>query len=521
MKIKFKKSMLFIIGLLAIFIYTTKADALTFEKGSVSKNSNIVIVPLSFNIAEGENVSQIKIDCETTNLDVICEIKKKDSYQNVVFETWMKPVGSEFLPSGRNDAFEMVITNTSSEDQTVIVNLKSSEFTSSAGTIKIDQNYFSPVEVSVPAKLSSNPKASDIHFSQGKMVPAFNPDVTDYTVYNIQDTINSVNAVYECQAGKNKCDDSGWSGGKAVNGSFITLNQGENQVSIELISEDGNNRQTYRFKIIRGETTFNSSKLSNIDVGEYIISPAFSKEVLEYSFNVPNKINSVKDIIKFTTEDQLANSTIEGGEALEVGENLIKIIVDNINGDESTTYSIKVNRMSLEAIEVTNYKNNTVTFLNSEGVKNSLNEEEFKIQYPEEFEKIKNGTYKFDNNGNLVTEDNKITEKKEEPKNEKKNYKKLILIIGLVVVGLIIIIVSGILIFKKKPKDKIIESIEDSVSDETQEIDETGIEESIIAENKKSEFEDTQDIDEALSDLMSTKQYNLSDFTDENDETIK
>ena len=103
------------------------------------------------------------------------------------------------------------------------------------------------------------------------------------------------------------------------------------------------------------------------------------------------------------------------------------------------------------------------------------------------------------------------------------------------VVGLIIIGVSGFLIFKKKPTDKdkkkknkskTDEELSENDSDEEsnkenkedqedEEINETGIEESAIrlTKVKPHNEDDTVDIDEALSDLMSTKQYNLDELT--------
>ena len=47
--------------------------------------------------------------------------------------------------------------------------------------------------------------------------------------------------------------------------------------------------------------------------------------------------------------------------------------------------------------------------------------------------------------------------------------------------------------------------------EQTVEIDETGIEEAILGEKFSNTLEGTVDIDEALSDLMSTKQYDFRD----------
>ena len=103
----------------------------------------------------------------------------------------------------------------------------------------------------------------------------------------------------------------------------------------------------------------------------------------------------------------------------------------------------------------------------------------------------------------------------------------IFLIIFLVVIGLAIIAISGILLFRKK-KTKLPKNIEEvndknSELEESKEIeenndeivDETNIEEEIIGENFSKDKDATIDIDEALNDLMNTKQYELNKDEDD------
>lgn len=524
-----KKISLLIISIFALFIGVNKVDAARLSYASdLKKNGNTTEIGVFLYVESGETINEVKFVCSTDNAEVKCEIKKNTNYDGpaFVFEGGIaKTSPNENFKVGENEVVKLVLTNNSNKDVSVKVSLDGSTYLPNES-----QKLYS---ISVDGKQSSNPKASDIHFSQGTMVPAFNPDITEYTVYNIQDTINSINAFYTCQE---ECSDKGWSGGKAVNGSKITLNQGENKVSIELESADGQNKQTYNFTIIRGSTQFNSSKLGSLEVGDYILTPAFSKDVTEYSVNIPNKITSLENVLKFAAEDSNANVAADKYDNLVVGENIIKITVDSVNSDSTTTYTLKVNRMTLESIEVTNFKNGVVSYLDGEGVKQELPEKEFKMQYPDDYIKIIDGTYKFNDDGERISEKNDQQDNKddkEEPKKKKDN--KVFLIVGLVVVGLIIIGVSGFLIFKKKPTDKdkkkknkskTDEELSENDSDEEsnkenkedqedEEIDETGIEESAIrlTKVKPHNEDDTVDIDEALSDLMSTKQYNLDELT--------
>ncbi len=524
------KISLLIISIFALFIGVNSIDAASLDwKSGTTENGNTTEVGVYLYVEEGETITEAKFACSTDNANVKCEIKKNDKYSGptFIFEDGIaKTLSNANFNRGENHLVNVILTNESDKKVDVKVSLTGSSYPMSNPTREA-------LTVTVDKKSSSNAKAASVKFSQGTMVPAFSPDVYEYTVYNIQDTINSIIGTHECQDA-NTCDFS-WSGGKSIsNLNKIFLNMGENKVSLEITSEDGQNKQTYNFTIIRGETTYNSSKLASLTIGDYILTPAFSKDVYEYSINIPNKISTLANIFKFTAEDANANITTDKYDNLAVGENIIKITVDNANADGTTTYTIKVNRMAAESIEVTNYKDSVVTYMDGEGVKNSLSEEEFKLQYPDDYLKIIDGTYKFDEDGKRVT-DSKVEEKKEE-KTEKaaKKDNRALLIIALVVVGLIIIVISGILIFKKKPDkkgkdknnkakkgtDETQKSDDEDEHEEESEIDETGIEEEAIEHEKRkiNNEDDTVDIDEALSDLMSTKQYNLDEFTNKNEE---
>lgn len=513
-----RKLSILIISIFTLLLWGNKVDAASLAYASdMKKDSNTTEIGVFLHVSSGENVTQAKFVCSTDNAEVKCEVKKNENYKRatILFDGGIiSTLSEEGLPDGENEVVKIVLTNESSKAVSVKVSLDGSTYS----TNESQKSY----TLSVDKKSSGNALASSVKFSQGTMVPEFNPNVFEYTVYNIQDTINSVIGTHECQDA-NTCDFS-WSGGKSIsNLNKIFLNMGENKVTLELTSENGQNKQTYNFTIIRGESAFNSSKLATLKIGNYILTPAFSKDIFEYSVNIPNKITSIDNELSYTAEDSKANISIEKPDSLVVGENIIKITVDNVNSDGTSTYTIKVNRMSLESIEVTNYKNGIVTYLDSEGVKYELAEDEFKMQYPDDYIKIIDNTYKFDENGERITDTNKDDgEIAKEEKKETKKDNKVLLIVCLVIVGLIIIIVSGILIFKKKPENKNNKKDKPNKEDKTSEedskddeIDETGVEEEAIKLTRVTPHneDDTVDIDEALSDLMSTKQYNLDDLT--------
>ena len=211
--------------------------------------------------------------------------------------------------------------------------------------------------------------------------------------------------------------------------------------------------------------------------------------------------------------DPNAKEVLNGFDNFIVGENKATITIDNVNGDQSVTYTINITRMSDTDIEILKYINNEITFRDSEGIQNTLSEEDFKVQYADEWKKIEDGIYKFDEDGNIVTEE----EKEEEKKPKKKN--NTWIIITIIIVGLLIIGISGFFIFKKKkPNNKddnnssgTPENDSKETEENSDEIDESNIEEDAIKEEQKDKNSDTMDIDEALVDLMSTKKYDFKD----------
>lgn len=532
-----KKSVIFCLGVVMFGLMPTMVDAAAYSWGTPTKENNITRIPIVMKIEESDAVSNFKASCSTKDLDVTCEINQLSSTTTIsVYEGLYTYVGADTtdvnFPVGEYKLIEVVLTNNdTSKKSEVEVTLNGSI----GGVTKSLTTNISVGAKEAEKEYSTDATLSDIKLSQGILSPEFSKDNKEYTVYQIPDTINKIKITPVCNdAGKCTFDITG---GKSVSGSYVTLNVGENNVVIDVTSEDGNNTNTYKLTVIRGETTYNSSRLGELSFGDYVLTPSFAPATKKYALTVPNEVTTLAQIIKYSTEDADAKEfvKVEGIDNFVVGENKLTITVSNVMADETTVYEIVVTRLSEENIEILKYINDEVTFKDSDGIQTTLKMEEFKKTYPTEYEKITKGEYKFDEEGNKIIaglEEDQDTEEDEDKKDKKKD-NKIWIIIALIAVGLIVIIVSGILIFrKKKPEEEEVEEkettkeehIETKVAepvaeedtmlnplDETSEFDETGIEEAIVGEKFSNTMETTVDIDEALSDLMSTKQYEFKD----------
>lgn len=504
-----KKNILKLFLILGVFGFISNVDAADFSFGKPSRKDNITTLPLNLTVSANDLVSNVKFGCETNDTDVTCKIQALNPSGISVVADANGYVFSDTAEAGTNfkegtiSLANLVITNDSTSKKTVTINLKNAAITQQV-QVELTKSINTDVNAKIPPKVaSSDATLKDVKISQGTLDGNFKANKFDYVVYNIADTINSVKFTPVCNVA-NTCSFT-LSGGKSVSGSSVTLNQGENIVKLMIESEDGKNQNTYTFKVYRGETDFNASTLKELNVLGYDLTPVFDKDTLEYTVSVPPSIKTVKDLISYKASDEKATVTTKGDDLdLVDGENIITITVKNADESKTSVYKLIVNREVDGNIEIIRYKDNEVTFKDSEGVQITLTFSEFEKKYPSEALKIKNNEYKFDDQGNIIT-----GEETEEvlPKKDKKN--KTWLIIVLLVGGLIIIVVSGILIFRKKKP-----LIEETKEEENKNIDTVDNKQETTEKTEGNENIDediTVNVDEALSDLMNTKQYNFND----------
>ena len=457
---------------------------------------------------------------------------------------------------------------TSTENQKGSVGIKGTLKTNTGSVIDLNM---SPKTYTVNAqrKKSSDAKLKGITVSQGVMTPEFKSDKFEYTVYNLKDTINSIRITWTCDycTGSSSNAHAEKKGNNSIN--FTELAKGNNDIEIDITSEDGSNKETYKLTVIRGETEYNSAKVSSLTFGDNKMVPEFKEDVLEgYSVSVSNDVKDISKIASVVLKDPEAKYEFIGGDNLVVGTNEVELKVTSVLGDNEVTYKLTVTRLNSDNITLVSFKDNQVTFINADKAEQTLSAEEFENAYPSVWKDIQSGKYKFDENGKLI-EDN----------TSKKSNKKVIIVVIVIVVAVVVIGLSGYFIFRKKDpekeKEKIkkkamkkarkdelkkleeeyykeyynedyeddeeyeeeSEEVEDTHEEEVEEIpsrskrskekslveDDYIFEQSLVEEENEEEMpksrknEDVVDVDTALEDLMNTKTYDFSDEFDDLD----
>ena len=534
MKKNLTRLLLLIITLLPV---TVLADFFPYDLTSAIDQSNpgVAYLPIKVSGDSNHESTDNGLKCEVTN-GLTCVIEPLAGYKFDEDGAIVKNDGNNITGTFAR----MVIKNNTESNITGYVSLKSDG----------DNTHGSPIAVTVKGQkaLSSDSTLSELKSAEGTLSPNFSKDVLDYTLYNV-----TANGYFKISYNCDNCEVTATGGqqnrkssAEGYSGAWeFRLYSGENKLELKVKSQKGDSTTIYKINAILGDTGYGSSKLKSLEFDGFDLDPKFDKDTLEYKLSISKKVSNLTKQLKYEAEDSGAKVEVAGADSLDNDEGEITITVTS-RTDEKTIYKIKVTKDLVDSvIDVIGYKDKKVTFIDTEGTSQTLDEEEFKTKYPDEWKKIEDGTYKFDEDGNIIKEKN---EENNENKDEKKKSFPWVIVI-LIVVGIAIIGVSGYFIFrdpskskKKKKKgakdEEEVPEVSEEEKEELNDIDTYNEEARLIAEDnirndtktpeeetaelieeatkeevveEDEEKSPTMDIDEALSDLMNTKEYDFKD----------
>ncbi len=160
------------------------------------------------------------------------------------------------------------------------------------------------------------------------LTPEFNSDVTEYTL-NVPEDVTSLDfdAVPTDENAKVE-----------ITGNDELLD-GVNTIEITVTAEDGTAR-TYTISVTKGE--FANIGLSELSVEGYTLTPEFTSDIHEYTLEINDLTVTSLNINAVADQD---NATVEivGNTGLQLGENIITILVKSEDDEEIATYQIIVN----------------------------------------------------------------------------------------------------------------------------------------------------------------------------------
>ena len=187
------------------------------------------------------------------------------------------------------------------------------------------------ITIGTPVVKDSNNYLSALSITGYTISPAFNKNTTSYSL-TVPNDVSSVTVNATKESAKETLTGTG----------NKSLSVGANNISVVVTAENGDKR-TYTITVTRQSASQKSSdnSLKDLSVPGYTLSPAFSKDNLDYTLKVPN--DATKIDVKAITNDEKSSVKVVGNTDLKVGENVVTIEVTAEDGSKKT-YKITVTR---------------------------------------------------------------------------------------------------------------------------------------------------------------------------------
>ena len=300
----------------------------------------------------------LPLNIKALTAKLVCEDKKIYINSDVTCKLFINPEGSlissfkaditypndiklsgiqtSWIDSSTSNKIDMKMqTSTGNEgitSETEIATLKFKTTTSYGDKqIKLSGGYLPSVDISSIHVISNENRLNSLNVIGENIKFDKNTNIYELTTkkekINIQAELVDTNARYEQNFGPRE----------------VSLNYGEQLINIIVIAES-NEKNTYTLKVTRQDNRSTNDNLSNIVLSLGELSPKFSKDVLNYTVEVPNNASSLT--ITASLEDKKAEFVSGYGSRtvdLKLGENIILIQTQAEKGN-TKTYTIKVNR---------------------------------------------------------------------------------------------------------------------------------------------------------------------------------
>lgn len=216
----------------------------------------------------------------------------------------------------------------------------------------------------------------ELRINQEGILPSFNKDIYDYYLTINEDVDNlQIEAIPENPDSKIEI---------VGNNNFI---EGENTIVIKVIND--NEETNYNINVVKTENIeMSNCNLEIFAIENYLFEPAFDTNITEYKLEVPNDITNLN--IFAVPEVESAKIEINGSNNLNVGDNLIEIIVTAQDKKTKKIYTIFVYRKTKK--ETNDYEE--IKKINDEKVQELLNENDLDYEYNTEKTNLELTQYK-------------------------------------------------------------------------------------------------------------------------------
>lgn len=187
--------------------------------------------------------------------------------------------------------------------------------------------------------VSNNASLKEMRIDVEGITPKFSKNITSYSVV-ISNDITSINVVAVPEESNAEVNISG-------NNNLI---EGSNVITISVTAPDGKTRKNYIINVTKtSNPEFANATLENLAIENVTLNPEFNSEIMNYTAEVEKEVENLNILAVPRREN--ATVTINGGENLVWGENVINITVLAEDGLTEKIYTVIVNRKGEEIIE--------------------------------------------------------------------------------------------------------------------------------------------------------------------------
>lgn len=189
--------------------------------------------------------------------------------------------------------------------------------------------------------VSNNASLKEMRIDVEGITPKFSKNITSYSVV-VSNDVNNINVVAIPE-------DS--SASVTVNGNNDLI-EGSNIITISVTAPDGKTRKNYIINVTKtANPDLANASLENLAIENVTLNPEFNNEIMNYTAEVEKEVENLN--ILAVPQRENAQVTVNGGQNLAFGENVINITVLAEDGLTEKIYTVVVNRKGEEAIEET------------------------------------------------------------------------------------------------------------------------------------------------------------------------
>ncbi|MBW8886278.1 MAG: cadherin-like beta sandwich domain-containing protein [Fibrobacteres bacterium] len=196
----------------------------------------------------------------------------------------------------------------------------------------------------------SNNDLSSLIPSAGTLTPSFKPVTVAYSMaVAYTDSLVGVVATTTDPAASLLINGKPVASGKSSDSVALAVGTTLKAFEIVVTAQDGT-QKSYSIAVTRAPST--DASLAKLDPAGFVLKPSFKSDIFDYADTVAFKVASVTvkptashPAAKLTVNDTaLTSGTVSSPLALDVGDNLFKIVVTAQDGKAKSTYTVKVVR---------------------------------------------------------------------------------------------------------------------------------------------------------------------------------